>query len=84
MPTVQDQDQRTHICMDFKPQDQGEACQVGAGRSGSAAQRVRGPFRGQNSEVELFIWQGMCVSMRSKGAFLAHLSFIKFHIYCNI
>lgn len=39
---LQDQDQRTHICLDFQPQNQGEARQVGAGGSGSAAQRVRG------------------------------------------
>ena len=34
MPRVQDQDSRSHIRLDFQPEEQGEGQQMGAGRRG--------------------------------------------------
>lgn len=62
MSALQDQDQRTHICVDFQPQNEGEARQVGAGRSGSAAQCVRGSLGVWGLDQSLGIWgQGSVV-----------------------
>lgn len=40
VPALQDQDQGTHVRVDVKPQDQGEARQVGAGWGGPVAECV--------------------------------------------